>query len=145
MTGIIPAGARVTVARVREVIGVPAAVRADGARDVLAVPAADGAPLPGEAAVRLALGGWPEEWRDCPQSGPGFLVALRGTGRSWRIAGVWETDPARWGQDAGSGPRRRLVPLAGVALVPSAVLAGAVLDAPLVFGWPDPEERYAFL
>jgi hypothetical protein len=141
----IPRGATVTIARLREELGVPRE-RPDGVRDVLAIPCADGEPLPdGPAARPLALGDWPEDWRQNPASGPQYLVALRGLARPWRVAGVWETDPARWGDDAGADPKRRIVPLLAPAYVPSAALTGALLDAPLVFGWIDREEQYAFL
>jgi hypothetical protein len=145
MTDSIPAGARVTVAKLREILGVPR-MRREYVRDVLAVPCGDGDPLPdGDRARSLALDDLPEEWQANPDSGPQYLVVLRGLARPWRIAGVWETDPARWGEDAGADPQHRLVPLLTEAYIPSAVLTGALLDAPLVFGWLNREEQYAFL
>jgi hypothetical protein len=145
VTVSVPRGARVTVAQVRAAIGVPPEGAA-GIRDVLAIPCTDGDRLPdGDAARPLALGDLPEDWRDSPAAGPRFLVVLRGTGRPWLIAGVWKTDPTRWAEDTGGDPQRRLVPLLGPAFVPSAALTGALLDAPLSFGWTRPEEKYAFL
>ena len=141
----IPNGAVVTVTGLRETLGLPGE-RPDGVRDVLAIPCHDGQPPPeGSAAGPLALGDLPETWQRDPASGPRFLVALRGLVSPYRIAGIWETDPARWGEDSGADPSRRTVPLLAPAYVPSAVLTRRLLGADLVFGWINPEEQYAFL
>jgi hypothetical protein len=60
------------------------------------------------------------------------------------IAVVEDIDPAGWGVDSEADPQRRLVPVLGVASA-TARLAGWRLDAGMTFGWPLPEEQYAFL
>lgn len=142
---IAPNGSAVAVPALRQTLGLPPA-RPDGTRDLLAVLLGQ-AEVPGDAitAWPLALGSWPEAWRRSPASGPAFLIALRGLARPYRIAGIWETDPARWGRDTAADPARREVPLRAPAYVAAAVLTGRPLEATLTFGWLNPEEQFAFL
>jgi hypothetical protein len=141
----IPNGPAVTIARLRQELGLPAE-RPVGTRDVLAIPCTGSEP--GEDATTagpLALGDLPEEWRRDPASGPRYLITLRVLPPPYRVAGIWETDPARWGEDSSAPPSRRLVPLLAPAYVPAAVLAGRPIEAGLVFGWLSTEDQYAFL
>jgi hypothetical protein len=141
----IPNGPMVTVTGLRLALGLPAE-RPEGTRDVLAIPCAGSEPADdATTAGPLALGELPEAWRDDPATGPRFLVTLRGLASPYRVAGIWETDPARWGEDSGADPSRRAVPLLAPAYVPAAVLAGRPLESALVFGWLNSEEQYAFL
>lgn len=141
----IPNGPVVTVTGLRLALGLPGE-RPDGTRDVLAIPCAGSEPADdATTAGPLALGELPEEWRRDPASGPRFLVVLRGLASPYRVAAIWETDPARWGEDSGADPSRRAVPLLAPAYVPAAVLAGRPLESGLVFGWLNSEEQYAFL
>jgi hypothetical protein len=136
----------VTVAGLREILGLPSE-RPDGVRDLLAVPREPGTPIPvaGPGAWQLALGDWPEAWQSEPGTGPGFLVMLHGIASPFFVATVEQIDRARWGEDSGADPDRREVPVTGTAYAATAVVAGCQLDADLVFGWPRPEEQYAFL
>jgi len=141
----IQSGPAVSVSGLRLALGLPGE-RPDGTRDVLAIPCAGSEPADdATTAGPLALGELPEHWRRDPASGPRFLVVLRGLANPYRVATIWETDPGRWGEDAGASPSRRMVPLLAPAYVPSAVLAGRPLESGLVFGWLNSEEQYAFL
>jgi hypothetical protein len=132
----------VTVAGLREILGLPPQ-RPDGVRDLLAVPCEHGRPIP--VAWQLALGDWPEAWQAEPGTGPRYLVSLREYAGRFFIAAVTQVDAARWGEDGGGDPDRREVPVTGTDFGASAVVAGCLLDADISFGWPRPEERYAFL
>jgi hypothetical protein len=141
----IPNGPTVTIARLRLELGLPAE-RPSGIRDVLVIPCLGSEP--GDDATTagpLALGDLPEEWRRSPATGPRYLVTVRGLANPWRVAGIWETDPARWGDDADAPPSRRLVPLRGAAYVLAAVLSGRAIEARLTFGWIAITDQYAFL
>ncbi|MGH3165073.1 MAG: hypothetical protein ACRDN0_04150 [Trebonia sp.] len=142
----IPNGPMITVASLRETLGRPAE-RPDGVRDLLAVPWNESGLVPdgATAAGPLALGDWPQMWRADPDCGPRFLIALRGVASPYRIAGIWETNPARWDEDSGADPSRRTVPVLAPAYVASAVLAGRLPEADLTFGWLSPEEQFAFI
>lgn len=139
-------GPMITVSTLRETLGRPAE-RHDGVRDLLAVHRNESGLVPDgtTAAGPLALGDWPEAWQADPDCGPRFLIALRGVAVPYWIAGIWETDPARWGEDSGADPSRRAVPVLAPAYVASAVLAGRLLETDLTFGWLNPEEQFAFL
>lgn len=142
----IPDDRTVAVTFLREFLGLPA-VRPDGVRDLLVVACDRGAPVPGGAdrPWRLALGDWPEIWRDAAETGPRYLAMLRGLGNPHLIATIEDIDMSGWGIDgAVADPERRVVPVLGTAYA-CAALAGCRLDADLTFGWPLPEERYAFL
>jgi len=141
----IPANRVVTIPALRRFLGLPAE-RPDGIRDLLIVPSEPGTPVPAAqpGAWQLALGDWPEAWRAEPDTGPRFLVMLHGLARPYFIATVEVIDIARWGDDAGSSPGRREVPVTGTAYAETASLAGCRLDCDLSFGWPSPEEQYAF-
>jgi hypothetical protein len=136
----------VTVPALRKILSLPAE-RPDGVRDLLVVPREPGTPVPPArpGAWQLALGDWPETWRDSPQSGPQFLVMLHGLADPYFIATVEEINRARWGEDAGGPPDSREVPVTGTAYLATARLAGYRLDGDLSFGWPHPHEQFAFL
>lgn len=135
----------ITITSLRQVLGLPAA-RPDGVRDLLAVARDRGAPVPSLALSpwRLALGDWPETWREEPETGPRFLVMLRQLTTGYIIAAIQDIDPAGWGADGNGDPQHRLVPVLGTASA-TARLAGCCLDTDLTFGWPLPEEQYAFM
>jgi hypothetical protein len=136
----------VTVEILRRTLGLPAG-RHDGVRDLLIVPREPGTPIPAAVpgAWRLALGDWPEAWRDEPDTGPRFLIMLHGLASPYFIATAEEINRARWGEDTGGPPDRREVPVTGTAYVATAALAGCQLDCDLSFGWQFPEEQFAFL
>jgi hypothetical protein len=146
----IPHAGVIPVTALRETLGL-SAERPVGVRDVIAIPRFASNTIPEQAAAAgpLALGDWPETWRSEPGSGPRYLVTLYGPVNPYEITGIWETDPAAWGQDSGrdSGlnPFLRLVPLSAPAYVASVILAGQFLDTGLSFGWTSPEEQFAFL
>ena len=135
----------VTVPALRTTLGLPAS-RPEGVRDLLVVARDRSAPVPDLAVSpwRLALGDWPETWREAPETGPRYLVMLRQLTTGYVIAAVADIDPAGWGADGDSDPQHRLVPVSGIATA-TAQLADCVLDTDVRFGWPLPEEQYAFL
>jgi hypothetical protein len=141
----IPDDLTVTVPEVRTILGLPAS-RPEGVRDLLVVARDRSAPVPDLAVSpwRLALGDWPEEWRAKPDTGPRYLMMLRQLTTGYVIAVVEDIDPAGWGTDEDADPQHRFVLVRGTA-VATARLAGCCLDADLTFGWPLPEEQYAFL
>lgn len=141
----IPDDRVITVAFLREFLSLPAE-RSDGTCDLVVVARDRGAPVPSVAdgPWRLALGEWPEVWRDTPETGPRYLVMLRGLTAPYLIATIEDIDPGGWGADGAFEPERRLVPVRGTAYAASA-LAGCQLDADVTLGWPLPEERYAFM
>lgn len=135
----------VTVAGLRQALGLPA-VRPDGVRDLLVVARDRVSPVPdpGVSPWLLALGDWPEAWRAQPSTGPRYLVMLRQLTTGYVIAAVEEIDSDGWGADTGADPQQRIVPVRSAAPA-NAWLAGSRLDTDVVFGWPLPEEQYAFL
>jgi hypothetical protein len=141
----IPDDRVITVAFLREFLGLPA-FRLDGVRDLLVVARDPGAPVPAIAdrPWRLALGEWPESWRDAPETGPRYLVMLRGLTAPSFIATVEDIYTAGWGTDGDGELERRVVPVSGTAYA-TAFLAGCRLDADVTFGWPLPEEQFAFM
>jgi hypothetical protein len=141
----IPADWVITVTFLREFLGLPAS-RPEGVRDLLVVARDSSAPVPGlaDGPWRLALGDWPEAWRAAPETGPRYLVMLRQLTTGYVIAVIEDIDPAGWAADGDSDPQHRLVPVRGTAAA-TAHLAGCVLDTDVTFGWPLPEEQYAFL
>jgi hypothetical protein len=139
----IPDDLIITVAALRQALELPAE-RPDGVRDLLAVSRPLGTPVPPEGTWLLALDGWPEVWRAEPGTGPRYLVMLRSRDDLHFVATVEETDPARWGEDGNASPQARSVPVLRTAFRACSVLAGCRLLAGS-FGWPEPEEQYAFL
>jgi hypothetical protein len=135
----------VPVPVVRAILGLPP-VRPGTVRDLLVVARDRGTPVPDLTVSpwRLALGDWPETWREAPETGPRYLMMLRRLTTGYVIAAVADIDQAGWGADGNCDPQRRLVPTCGTA-VATAQLAGCVLDTDVRFGWPLPEEQYAFL
>jgi hypothetical protein len=133
------------VAGLRQVLGLPAS-RPEGVRDLLVVARNRTAPVPDLSVTpwRLALGDWPETWQQAPETGPRFLVMLRRLTTGYVIAVVEDIDPAGWGVDGDADPQHRLVPVRGTATTTSQ-FAGYRLDTDVTFGWPLPEEQYAFL
>lgn len=142
----IPNGRLVTVAHLRESLGLPPE-RPEGTRDLIAVPWEESLLIPqgADTAGPLALGDWPEAWQRDPRTGPRFLVTLRGPDSPCEISGIWETNPARWNEEVAADPVRRLVPLLTPAYVPSAIFVDRLLEIDLAFGWTRPEEKFAFL
>lgn len=144
----MPDAPPLAVPELRGILGLPAE-RPLGVRDLIAVPGNGTDAIPGDPAlfppVVLALGDWPERWRDVPESGPEFLVTLRGDTNPYRIADIWKTNPGSWGLDQDADPGHRTVPLLSLAYVTSATLAGRILDTGFTFGWLNPEEQFAFL
>jgi hypothetical protein len=133
----------VAVPALRESLGL-APERPEGVRDVLA--SLGRAPEGSRSLVlRLALGDWPEAWRSEPETGPRFLVTLAGRADPYQIDDVYTIDAARWGDDTGADPQERLVPVAQLDREASLRLRGSRLRTGLSFGWPEPEERFAFL
>jgi hypothetical protein len=133
----------VTVQALRESLGLPPE-RPDGVRDVLA--ALSDAPAGSSSLMfRLALGDWPEAWRADPPTGPQFLVTLLGHSDPFQIRDIYAIDATRWGDDTGADPQERLVPVAQLDDAASLRLRGSRLRTGLSFGWPEPEERFAFL
>lgn len=144
---IIPDSEVVTVSVLREVLNL-SRTRPESTRDVLAVLCgADETPVPLTTDVNwpLALGRWPETWRQAPATGPQYLVSLCGLASPYLITGIWETEPDRWGHDSGTDLSRRTVPLRSPAYAAAAALAGRYLDTSLTFGWLHAEEQFAFL
>jgi hypothetical protein len=139
----IPDNRVITVPVLREVLGLPAE-RPDGIRDLLAVARPLSTPIPADSIWLLALDGWPETWRAEPETGPRFLVMLRGAASPYFIATVEDINPAWWGLGEDSQPGSRSVPVTGTASATS-LLAGCELLTDLSFGWQLPEEQYAFL
>jgi hypothetical protein len=135
----------VTVAVLREILGLPAS-RPDGVCDLLVVPRERGEPVPDVMLHPwwLALGDWPELWRASPETGPQYLVMLRGLTPPYLIATVEVIDPTGWGAGEDAEPGLRLVPTCGTAAA-TAGLAGCRLDSDVAFGWVRPEDQYAFL
>ena len=142
----IPDDRVITVAFLREYLGLPAE-RPDGVRDLLVVPRSSGTPVPAAepGAWQLALGDWPEAWRDAPETGPRYLVMLHGTAAPYFVALVEEVDPSGWGEDVDAAPGLREVPVGAVPCELTAWLAGCQLDTDVSFGWPLPEEQFAFM
>jgi hypothetical protein len=128
-----------TVAELRAALGLPT-VRPDGVRDLLAVACEEGTPVPAADSWRLALDDWPEVWSAAPSAAPRFLVMLDGP----FIATVETIDVSLWGTDGNASPQRRVVPVTGTACQVTAVVGGAQVSHETGFGWPCPEERYAF-
>jgi hypothetical protein len=141
----VPDDLTVPVPVVRAILGLPPA-RPEGVRDLLVVARDRGTPVPDLAVSpwRLALGDWPETWREAPETGPRYLVMLRQLTTGYVIAAIADIDPAGWGTDGNSAPQHRLVPACGTAAA-TGQLAGCVLGTDVTFGWPLPEEQYAFL
>jgi hypothetical protein len=140
----MPDDRRITIAVLREILGLPRE-RPDGVRELIAVPRDLGEPVPSRDSWRLALGDWPEIWRAEPDTGPRYLVMLRGPASPYFIGTVEDIDPDAWGVDSGSPPDQRVVPVRDTAYEKTAILAGAQLDTELTFGWTRREEQYAFL
>jgi hypothetical protein len=142
----IPDDYVITVPFLREYLGLPAE-RPDGVRDLLVVPRPSGTPIPaaGPGAWQLALGDWPEAWRDAPQTGPRYLVMLHGTTAPYFVAQVDEIDPSRWGEDRNAAPSLREVPVSAAPCEVTAWLAGCRLETDVSFGWQLPEEQFAFI
>jgi hypothetical protein len=142
----IPDNRTLTVTGLRQVLDLPA-TRPDGVRDLLVVGRDRGTPVPGaaERPWRLALGSWPETWRQAPETGPRYLVMLRQLTTGYVIATVEDIEPAGWAADQDTDPQHRIVPVSRTAYGKAAMLAGCHLDTNLTFGWPLPEEQYAFL
>jgi hypothetical protein len=138
----IPEDRLITVVFLREFLGLPAP-RPDGVRDLLVIPCEGGTSLAGP--WRLALGHWPETWRAQPDAGPRYLVVLHGLSAPYFIAAIDEIDGARWGDDASGDPQRRDVPVTRAPHSATSWLAGCQLETDMTFGWPLPEEQYAFL
>jgi len=134
----------VSVPELRQVLGLPAE-RADGVRDLLVVPRSPGTPVPAAGSWRMALGDWPDEWRSCPSAAPQFLVMLHGLAAPYFIATIEEICVSRWGEDTDGSFASRVVPVTGAACEATALVAGALLDCDITFGWQYPEEQYAFL
>jgi hypothetical protein len=141
----MPSGIAVTAGALRQVLGL-APERPEGVRDVLAAwcPAR---PVTPEMAAgrRLSLGDWPEAWRAGPESAPWILLALTGAAAPHLIAGVFTIDATKWGQDVGADPRYRQVPVLDACALGAAFLGGRHVVAGVRFGWPAPEENFAFL
>jgi hypothetical protein len=140
----MPEDRRITIPVLREILDLPRE-RADGVREVIAVPRGLGEPIPHRDSWRLALGDWPEIWHAEPGTGPRYLVMLRGEASPYFIATVEDIDLEGWGADADLPPDQRVVPVRDTAYEKTAILAGAQLDADLTFGWTRREEQYAFL
>lgn len=137
----VPEDRVITVAFLREFLGLPVA-RPDGVRDLLVIPRPGGTPLSGP--WRLALGDWPDEWRSSPSTAPRFLVVLRGLIAPYFVAGIWEIDRQLWGSDAAGDRGLREVPVIQRPHEATSQLAGCEVDTDMTFGWPLPEEHYAF-
>jgi hypothetical protein len=140
----MPDDRRITIPALREILDLPRE-RPDGIRELIAVPRGLGEPVPARDSWRLALGDWPEIWRTSPDTGPRYLVMLRGPASPYFIATVEDIDPDAWGVDSDSPPDQRVVPVRDTAYEKTAILAGAQLDTDLTFGWNRLEEQYAFL
>jgi hypothetical protein len=95
----------------------------------------DAVPAPGQ--WRLALGDWPEQWRNDPESAPRFLVMLRGR----VIATIEDIDRGGWGCDD-APPDARVVPVRGTAAA-TGMFGGRQLSSDITFGWDAPAERWA--
>lgn len=128
-----------TVPELRAALGLPPE-RPEGVRDLLVVACEEGTPIPAAGSWRLALDDWPEAWRAEPSAGPRFLVMLDGP----FIATVETIDVSSWGLDTDGPPQRRVVPVTGTACQVTALVGGAEVSYEMGFGWPFPEERYAF-
>lgn len=143
-----PNAPQLAVPELREILGLPAE-RPAGVRDIIAIPRTGTDAIPEEPAllppVVLALGDWPERWHHAPESGPKYLVALRGLASPYWISGIWEIDTPAWGLDTDARPGHRTVPVTTLAYVASAELAGQMLDTGVTFGWLNPDEQFAFL
>jgi hypothetical protein len=133
----------VTVQALRESLGLDPH-RPDGVRDVVAA-LSDAQAGSRSLVLRLALGDWPEAWRADPPTGPRFLVTLAGHADPYQIRDVYTIDATRWGDDTGADPQERLVPVSHLDEALSLQLRGSQLQTGLSFGWPLPEERFAFL
>jgi hypothetical protein len=141
----MPSGIAVAVGALRQALGL-APGRPEGVRDVLAA-WCPGRPVTPEmaAGMRLSLGGWPEVWQSAPGSAPGIFVALTGAAAPHLIAGVFTIDATAWGQDVDADPRYRQVPVSGACALGVAFLGSRHVVAGVRFGWPAPEENFAFL
>jgi len=137
----VPEDRAITVAFLREFLTLPIS-RPDGVRDLLVIPRPGGMPLSGP--WRLALGDWPDEWRSAPSSAPRFLVVLHGLTAPYFVAGIWEIDRQLWGSDASGERGLREVPVIPRPHEATSHLAGCEIDTDMMFGWPLPEEQYAF-
>jgi hypothetical protein len=135
----------VTVHELRQTLSL-AAERPDGVRDVLAI-ACPARPVTAQAVAGrvLALGDWPELWRIEPACGPAILVTLSGDIAPYLITGVFRTDPAQWRPDESADPQRWRVPACWPYAQGAVLLDDRHALAGVRFGWPDPEERFAFL
>jgi hypothetical protein len=123
----------VSLADVRLRLGLPT----DGTGELLLVSRSHGDPIPPPSQWRLALGDWPEQWRDDPETAPRFLVMLREN----VIATIEDIDPSGWGFDD-ANPTARVVPVRATAAA-TAEFGGRVLVADVTFGWNEPAERWA--
>ncbi len=143
---IEPNGSVVTVPALREALGLPKQ-RPEGVRDLLGVLWEPPEPVTvaAVAARPLALGDWPEAWRADPASGPQFLIALRDQADPYLIARVFWVDGTRWGDHTGADPQHRQVPVSARTTLAAVRLAGRRVLAGVSFGWPQPEEHFAFL
>jgi hypothetical protein len=137
----VPEDRVINIAFLREFLGLPIS-RPDGVRDLLVIPRKGGTPLSGP--WRLALGDWPGEWRSSPSSAPQFLVVLHGLTPPYFVAGIWEIDHHLWGSDVSGDRGLREVPMIPRPHEATSHLAGCELDTDMTFGWPLPEEQYAF-
>jgi hypothetical protein len=138
----VPDDGIISVPFLREFLGLPAS-RPDEVRDLLLIPCPGGASLAGP--WRLALGDWPEAWREAPETGPRYLAVLHGLAEPYFIAAIWSIDQSGWGEDTAADPQLRAVPALSPPDPATSHLAGCRLDTDLMFGWPLPEEQYAFL
>jgi hypothetical protein len=138
----VPDDGIISVPLLREFLGLPPQ-RPDDVRDLLLIPRPGGAPLAGP--WRLALGDWPETWRGAPGTGPRYLTVLHGLEAPYFIAAIWGIDQSGWGQDTPADPQLRAVPVISPPDPATSHLAGCRLDTDLRFGWPLPEEQYAFM
>ena len=132
-----------SIPELRVVLGLPP-VRPPGVRDLLVVAREAGTPIPPAGSWLLALDDWPEVWSADPSAAPRLLVMLDGLAAPFFIATIEIIDAWAWGFDAGASPDRRVVPVTGTECQLTAVVAGARVDCEPAFGWPCPEEQYAF-
>jgi hypothetical protein len=137
----IPEDRVITVAFLREFLGLPPE-RPDGVRDLLVIPVAGGTSLSGP--WRLALGDWPERWRISSETGPRYLVVLHGLTAPYFIAAISDIDRPQWGDDTAADAQFRAVPVGPLPHASTSWLAGCRVDTDTTFGWPLPQEQYAF-
>jgi hypothetical protein len=138
----LPDSGIISVQFLREFLALPVA-RPDGIRDLLVIPCPGGAAVTGPR--QLALGDWPETWRAEPETAPRYLVVLHGLAAPYFVAAISGIDRSRWADDSDADPQRREVPVTSPPDPATSWLAGCQLDTDLTFGWPLPEEQYAFL